>query len=353
MRRFRKRMTILGMAGVVAASLLTGCGRSTNNDAIVAEVGKDKITLGVANFYARMQQAQYETYYAAAMGTTGKDMWTQEVEDGKTSEENTKKELLKNIENMYLLKQHASEYKVELSEEDKKAIDKAAAQFEQDNTLEDKEVVSGYKKYVKTILELTTIQNRMDQPMKEGVKAEVSDEEAAQKSMQYVLFSYSKTDEADKTEAMSDEEKAEQKKKAQKFTDKLKESGDMAAAASEAGQEMQTASFDAKSESPSKDLIKAADALGNEGDVTSLVETEEGIYIARLDKKLDREATDAKKKTIVEERKQKQYDSLLKKWRKDTDITEHKRIWKKVNFEKQGVTVKQSPQEYTDEEKKE
>ena len=39
---------------------LTGCG-TINTDETVATVGDEKITLGVANFYARLQQAQYET----------------------------------------------------------------------------------------------------------------------------------------------------------------------------------------------------------------------------------------------------------------------------------------------------
>lgn len=349
MRQFRKKVAVMAAAGIFAASLLAGCS-SMNNDAIVAEVGKDHISLGVANFYARMQQAQYESYYAGAMGTTGKDMWTQDVGGGKTYEENTKKSILTSLENMYLLKQHAGDYKVTLNKDDEKAIDKASEHFEQDNTLEDKKVVSGYKKYVRTFLKLATIQNKMDQPLKAGVKEDVSDEESAQKSMQYVLFPYNKTDKAGKAKAMSDEEKAGQQKKAGEFADKLKDSSnhDIEAAAAEAGLQVQTASFDSKSQSPSKELVKAADVLANEGDVTGAVETSGGIYIAKLNKKLDREATDAKKKAIVEERKQKQYDSQIKKWRKETKITEHKRVWKKINFEKQGVSVKQSADKYSD-----
>ena len=67
MGQFRKRVMIMAAAGLIAVSSLAGCSRSMNNDAVVAEVGEDKIVLGVANFYARMQQAQYETYYAGMM----------------------------------------------------------------------------------------------------------------------------------------------------------------------------------------------------------------------------------------------------------------------------------------------
>lgn len=350
MGQFRKKLIIVTAAGALAVSSLAGCSRSMDNDAVVAEVGEDKITLGVANFYARMQQAQYETYYAGMMGTTGEEMWKQEIEDGKTYEDSTKESVLEALENMYLLKQHASDYDVELTDDDKKAIDKAANLFVEDNTLEDKEAVSGYEKNVKEFLELATIQSKMNAPMKEGVDEEVSDDEAAQKSMQYVLFSYTKTDEDGNSEALSDDDKAALKESAQEFADNLKESDtkDIEAASADVGVEVQTATFDSESTSPNADLVKAVDALENEGDVTDIVETDAGIYVAKVTSFLDREATDAKKESIVEERKQEQYDSLLKEWKEDTEITEHKKAWKKVNFEKQGVTIKQSEEEYTD-----
>ena len=76
--------------------------------------------------------------------------------------------------------------------------------------------------------------------------------------------------------------------------------------------------------------------------MTDLVETDNGIYIGKLTSLLDRDATDSKKTSIVEERKQDQYDSLLKEWKDDTTIDVNKGVWKKVNFEKQGVTIKTS-----------
>ena len=141
---------------------------------------------------------------------------------------------------------------------------------------------------------------------------------------------------------MSETEKTEVKKKATDFAEKLKNSDtkDIDAAANEADMEVQTATFDSESTSPNADLVKAADALTAEGDVTDAIETDSGIYVAKVTSFLDRTATDAKKQSIVEERKKDQYDDLLKKWRKKTDINLNKRVWKKVDFQKQGVTVK-------------
>lgn len=116
----------------------------------------------------------------------------------------------------------------------------------------------------------------------------------------------------------------------------------METVASAAGLTAQTATFDSESTSPDKDLIAAADALTNEGDVTDIIETENGIYIAKLTSLLDREATESKKESIVSERKKEQYDSLLEQWKKDTKIKEEKKVWKKISFEEQGVTIKTS-----------
>lgn len=339
MNQWKKRVTALGLAGMLAVTGLTGCG-SMNNDDVVATVGESEIKLGVANFYARMQQAQYETYYAGMMGTTGEELWAKET-DGKTYEQSVKSNMIKSLENMYILEQHASEYDVALSEDEKKAIDKAAEKFDENNALEDKEAVSGYNKYVKKVLELLTIQSKMEDVMTADVDTEVSDDEAAQKSMKYVFYSYTK-DENDSTSTMSEIEKTEAKQKATDFAEKLKNSDtkDIDAVANEAGMEVQTATFDSESTSPNADLVKAADALTAEGDVTDAIETDSGIYVAKVTSFLDRTATDAKKQSIVEERKQDQYDAFLKKWRKKTNIDLNKRVWKKVDFQKQGVTVK-------------
>lgn len=349
MRPFRKKIVISAAVLVLAVTGVTGC--KASDDAVVAEVGNEEIPFGVANFYARMQQAQYETYYAGMMGTTPEAMWTQESGEDKTYEETTKESILKNLEDMYLLSQHMEEYDISITEEDKKAIAKAAGIFDEDNSLEDKEMVSGYKKNVEKILQLATIQTRMKEAMTADVDTEVSDEEAAQKSMQYVYFSYTTTDESGNSVTLTDEEKEALKTTAQEFVDNLNadETRNIDTAAANAGLEVQTATFDSESTSPNADLVAAADALEKEGEIAGPVVTDSGIYVAKLTSLLDREATDAKKTSIVEERKEEQYDKLLEKWRNDTEIKVHKNVWKKVDFENQGVTILESPDEYTDE----
>ena len=314
--QLRKRAAMAAAAAALAATTITGCSGSLDTEAVVMTVGDEEVTLGVANFYARMTQAQYETYYLSMMSSNGmtmtaEDMWNQEYE-GETTEQTTKDGLLESLQNMYLISQHAEEYGVSLTEEEQDAISEAVAQFDEDNTDEAKEAVSGYKKDIEKYLELVTIQSKMDSPMREGVDEEVSDEEAAQKAMNYVFFSYTTTDESGNSAELSDDEKTALQTTAQNLSERVKAGEDMADVAEESSATVQEATFDGESTTYDADLIAAADALEEVGDVTDVIETDSGLYVAQLTSLLDRDATDARKDEIVEERRQEQYDSLLK-----------------------------------------
>ena len=347
MVRFGKKAAVLTAAGVLAAAAVTGCSGSINTDAVVATVGGDEITLGVANFYARMTQGQYETYYAGMMGTTADAMWTQEAGEDQTYEESVKDGLLENLENMYLISQHAADYEVALTEEEEDAIAEAAAQFDEDNTDEAKETVSGYRKDVEEFLRLATIQTKMDSKMKEGVDEEVSDEEAAQKAMKYVFFSYTSTDDSGNSTELTDEEKEDLKTDAQSLVDRANAGEDISTVAEELGQTAYDLTFDSESTSPNEDLIAAVDAFETEGQVTDVIEADTGLYVGQLTSLLDREATDQKKASIVEERRQEQYDSLLEEWRDAADIEVDEKVWDRVDFEDTGVTIITSETEET------
>ena len=349
--QLRKRAAMAAAAAALAATTITGCSGSLDTEAVVMTVGDEEVTLGVANFYARMTQAQYETYYLSMMSSNGmtmtaEDMWNQEYE-GETTEQTTKDGLLESLQNMYLISQHAEEYGVSLTEEEQDAISEAAAQFDEDNTAAAKEAVSGYKKDIETALQVATLPSKMDSPMREGVDEEVSDEEAAQKAMNYVFFSYTTTDESGNSAELSDDEKTALQTTAQNLSERVKAGEDMADVAEESSATVQEATFDGESTTYDADLIAAADALEEVGDVTDVIETDSGLYVAQLTSLLDRDATDARKDEIVEERRQEQYDSLLEEWRDATEISVDEKVWNKIDFIDQGVTIITSEEEDT------
>ena len=332
----KKRALILAMAGILATSL-TGCG-ALKDDAVVVKAGDKEITAGVANFYARYTQAQYESYLSGYLG--GDDMWSKNASDDKTYEESIKDTLLDDLENMALLEEHMKDYKVKLTKADKKAVNDAAKEFDKANSKKVKEKISGSEENVKRTMTLMAIEQKMRAAITADADVKVSDKDAAQKSMQYVEFDYSSSD-------ASSDEKAKVKQTAENFAKGAKTAEDFAAYATEQGTEAKTATFDSDSVSPSKEVVKAADKLG-EGEVTGVIEADGGCYVAKVTSLMDKTATETKKQSLISDKQDKYYKKMLKKWKKEEKITVHKGNWNKISFTKLSVKVKDAASTGTD-----
>ncbi len=123
---------------------------------------------------------------------------------------------LESIEKMYILKRKASDYNVELTDEDETAIADAASQFMAANSEETIKELAVTEDQVKTLLELQTIQKKMYDPIVAEGNITVSDDEANQTTFTYVSISTSGDD-------VTDEDKETKKEQAQEILDKMKE----------------------------------------------------------------------------------------------------------------------------------
>lgn len=332
----KKRIITCILAGILTLTSLTGCSSFNANDVVVT-VGEQKITAEVANFYARYIQAQYETYYSAYLG---ENMWSSEASEGETYEESVKAAVLKNLENMVLLEQHMSDYDVSLSDEEKQVIKDAAKEFGEKNPLEDKEKVSGSDQAVERVLTLMAVQMKMEEVIEAGADTEVADEEVAQKKMQYIFFSYTVEDDEGQPKDMTDKEKTKTKKKAEDFVKAVKEGKDFEAYAKEQELDVKDRTFNSDTMVPAEELIEAADKL-KEGEITDMIETDKGCYVAKVTSLLDREATDEEKESVIEERKEKQYNDTCDELRKDVKIEVNDEVWDKISFKEVRVKMKE------------
>lgn len=208
MSKYGKRILAAGMCASMAMGLLTGC--SSSNDEVVAKMGDTKLTLGEANFMLRYSQAQTQSYLGAMFGE-GTNVFQQDLTgSGQAYGETVKESVLNDLKDMTILEQHMSDYNVELTDEDKAAIEEAAKQFIADNSKEVLKEMSATEETVSRILTLYTIQSKMEIAIEADVDTEVSDEEAAQKTIQYAYFTIPETESEteDATEAASADESA-------------------------------------------------------------------------------------------------------------------------------------------------
>ena len=162
--RFKKFAAIILMSTMIGTMSLSGCG-GVNKDAVAITMTSDdkdaiEVTMGYANFAARIQQAGYDSVFASYYGD---DYWTNDsyAKDGKNMQESIKDSVLESIETQYLLEKHMSDYGVEITEEDQAAIKKAAEQFMSDNSKAALKEVGATQEYVERYLYLQTVEKRM------------------------------------------------------------------------------------------------------------------------------------------------------------------------------------------------
>ena len=263
MSKYGKRILAAGMCASMAMGLLTGC--SSSNDEVVAKMGDAKLTLGEANFMLRYSQAQTQSYLGAMFGE-GTNVFQQDLTgSGQAYGETVKESVLNDLKDMTILEQHMSDYNVELTDEDKAAIEEAAKQFIADNSKDVLKEMSATEETVSRILTLYTIQSKMETAIEADVDTEVSDEEAAQKTIQYAYFTIPETESEteDATEATSADESASETEtgteavsEKETETEATSESETVAETETEATSETEAAS-EAASEETSEDTTES------------------------------------------------------------------------------------------------
>ncbi len=347
----KNRRRITAVAAVLAAALLMGGCADKELDAsqVAATVGGEEITLGLANFAARLQQAEIETYYMAYLGT---DMWNQEMgEDGQTYEESIKESVLESLRNSIVIRDHAEEYGVALTEEEETAIQEAAAQFISDNAGNEKGLarMTATEDVVAEMLTLMTIEEKMYYEIAAEANIEISDEEAAQKAADYVFIANSShTNDDGESVEYTEEEKEELRSQLQDIVDSAQETGDFAAAAQEYDLEVSSATFggDAVTALPD-DVAAAADTLAV-GEFTDIIDSGTAYYVAQLTSEFDQEATDARKDELKTEREMDYYDEKVAAWADEVEFTVYDDVWDQVTFAS-PLTIGTSSAEETEE----
>lgn len=357
MNKAAKKITGALLAGALGAASLTGCSSPMDGTQPLLTSGEDTVTVGTGNLMLRMNQATMLSYYSMMGGsTTG--LWSQDSGDGETYGDTTKANVLDELENMLVQKQHAADYDVSISEEEQGKIEEAAQAFMDANTEETIQNLSVSQSDVETLLELYTYQTKMYDPMVADVDTNVEDSEAAQSRITYCRIDISDTQNEDGTTTpLTDEEKQEKKDQAQALLDKLQASADPASAdmdalAKEVNEDLNAVDNTfGDDDTLLDDKLKEAAKTLQDGQVYGeVVEGENAYFVVRMDSVLDREATDAEKENIVSERQQNAYNDLLNQWKDDADITVNNREWDKVTLtDNEQYTIKQPETEETTE----
>lgn len=196
-----KKTISLLLAAAVSVSALAGCG-SVNPTETVATVNGRAIEAGLVNFVAQNTAASYDTYMASYYGA---DMWDQEMgsTEGETLADEVRKEAVEEVEFQYLLEEHMGDYGVTITDEDMKKVDSATQEFLSENTEKALKIMGASEKYVKEMLRLELLEQKMQDAIYATADTNVTDEEVAERNAELAAEAEA---EADASEETGDEE---------------------------------------------------------------------------------------------------------------------------------------------------
>ena len=363
MKTITKKTAVVALAGVMAAGMLTGCGeKDLDGTKTVATVDGTEIPLGILSLSVREGQAQAEAMYKSLMGGNSYAIWDSDAEDGKTYGEQAVEQSLEDIELMYILKEKAADYDVEITDDEEKAIAEAASSFISANTEDTLKTLAVSEDQVKTYLELQTYKSKMRAPIIADVDKDVSDEEAQQSSFNYVSIS---------TADLSDDEITQKKEDAQKILDGLKADpdGDFSEIAKSVDDSYTALSgtFDANEKAADEDSDEDEDSTTSssaypdevlkvlrtlkDGEVgPDVIETDTSYYVVKLDKVNDEDATATKKDSIISTRENNLYTETTDKWMDEADIKVEKKVMKTLKVtDNHNFTIQTATTDTTDE----
>lgn len=336
MKGFKKGVALTA-AFTMAAASLTGCAstKAIDGTATVAICNEENITMGLAALYTRIQQAQTFNMYASYMGATEVMDMVVDKETGETYGDEIKMSALVDIESFYLLRQHAEEFGVALTEEELASIEEHAAAFMAANDADALAKTGITQEAMEELLNLYAYQIKMYDAMVADVDTNITDEEAKQSKVTYVRVPLDgNTDEEGNIVDLTEEEISAKKATAEEVLTDVLAAGveadfDAIAKAIDETLAATSSTYGEGTTVVDASILAAVEGLEDGEIVDYVVESEDGksLYIVRFDADLDREATDAEKVTILTERQTEDFNTEIESWKEESSFTINSELW--------------------------
>ena len=322
-----KRLAALVLAGAMCLTSLVGCG--VKPDETAATLGDTKVSAGLVNFICKYQKACMDDTYIAYFGDA---FWQSDMYgNGTTMEDNVKASIMADLHELYTVKAHMAEFKVELTDDEKAAITKAAQAFIAANSKEALKEMGATEEYVVEMLTLYTIQEKMFDAIVVGADHNVKDEDANMRGITLVQINIAgKYNDQGTYVKYTEDEIKDIKLVAKKIANEAVSVG-LEKAAKDNKYTAEDTAYNMKDTSMDATLLKALNEL-KVGETSNVIETKSVLYIAKIDEDVDKKATEENKKAIIAERESKYYSEKIKEWQKDDGWTVDESVLDKIDF---------------------
>lgn len=328
---YRNKIALFICAAVIISSL-AGCSDekktdvNSENQTMVMQYGDNIVTVGEVYIYIRTVQERYELQY-------GEDVWQLTLDASGTDAVSmvslTKQAVVEEIVKVKTLVVHAQDYGIAFTDEELSEIDAKAKEFYDGLTDEDISSMELTLDKVYQVLYENELAGRVEEKILETDPVEISDETARMTTFFDMYFQCYSIDENGTVTEYTDEEKNEQYENALQACstlatatiDENKDAENIEKLAeyyklTQAGE--QTLSPEDILETYGDTVYELLYSMEN-GDYSTVVETEYGYHVFQMIALTDQRATQARKETLTREAVRNKLSDVLTEWQREID----------------------------------
>lgn len=330
-RTMIKKMVVMCLVVFLCASTITGCGSNTKIVITSGLSGNQIFKIGSSACTRSEIMIYLTTFYRQFTSAYGTEMWNYDF-GGTSLEDHVKEIVLSKTVQIKIMNMMAADRKITLSEEEEGMAFAAAEEYFQTltETLKEEEKIT--KDVVLKVYREYMLANKVYRSITQSAEMEISDDEARTVTAQIIYFKNWKIENNEKI-LMSESEISKVKNHAQNVLAQVREGADFESLALQYGDSKQTKkSFSRGSEAPAfEELLFSL----NTGEISDVVELEDGYYIVKCISTMDDEATQQNKLVLAEKRKEEAFEKAYKEVEADTPEQFRKKQWERLTLKEE------------------
>ena len=327
----KKRLFVF-MFLIILSMVIVGCKDTDGNTKIVLttgfaenevfRIGESSCDLPEVMVYLTNMQNQYESIY-------GGQIWERKIGD-ETLEKKVKDVVLARLAQIKTMNLLAEQRSVVLTEQEEESVARAAAEYFGSLNEAETSAMGIDEESIKQLYREYALANKVYGQIIEGTNPEISDDEARTVTVSQIFVkTYALGTGGEKVPYTEESRKSafDKIKNIQKMLRAGESFDELATRYSENGQ--LTVSLRKGEMDPAYEEV--AFELGN-GEVSGIIETEDGYYIIQCISTLDREQTDQNKEKIMEQRKEEAFSAIYDEFVLTQIRNLNDELWEQVQF---------------------
>lgn len=335
MKKTAYKRIVFSILMILLLFSLTACGDAEENvnidgnakelaEGALMVVGDESVTYEEAFAYIYMLKQQYEPGMS-------ENIWDFQIEEGVTFEDYVKEQIVDELTQVKIICQQGKKLGIELDEDEMQEAKNMAANFMETVSEEDAEEYRLSEELMASVYADHILAEKVYEISTNEVDTNISDEEAKQITVQYLMVMTKGTDENGNQVDMNDEEKKQAKKKAKALYEDAKDLSTSFYSFADAESDVATVEITFGKNDMPEDFGEAAMKLKTD-EMSKLITGENGYYIVYCVSDYDEDATLAKKEEIIAKAQDELFRQKYAEWSEKCKLIISTKVWDEIEF---------------------